>query len=163
METYKTLIAVDVQREFGLAPKANPERYAKIVDFIQSSRADYDRIISTVCCNDEYTNMYRAAAWREIVVLPSSLDFHPDRYIVKHTYGLPLREVINFSNDSCEAHSYDIIGYNTDCCVLAIALQLFDIGKQIRVLTDYCYSSSGEAHHQRGVQLLKDLLGSYCI
>ena len=62
-----------------------------------------------------------------------------------------------------ESPHYDIIGFNTDCCVLKVALDLFDRGYAFHVLTDYCYSSTGEEEHRRGVAVLRDLLGQMVV
>lgn len=82
--------------------------------------------------------------------------------IIKYgTYGLP----DNF--DSFETAGtylpnkgvYDIIGHDTDACVMAVAFQLFDKGYDFRVLTKWCYSSGGIEMHRMAVELMKRNFG----
>ena len=46
---------------------------------------------------------------------------------------------------------------------MKVALDLFDRGYAFHVLTDYCYSSTGEEEHRRGVAVLRDLLGQMVV
>ena len=90
--------------------------------------------------------------WYDCIDKVEDLEFCPDVVIEKYGYGLSDYACLN------KADNYDIIGFNTDACVLKIALDLFDKGYNFRVLTDYCYSSEGLDHHLNGVELLKRLI-----
>jgi hypothetical protein len=79
------------------------------------------------------------------------LEYIPDRMIIKNGFGLSDYSILD---KNCEYH---LIGFNTDACVLKIALDMFDLGYNFKVLVDYCYSSNGNGHHIRGVEVMKSL------
>lgn len=143
------LLAVDVQKEF----RDQDGRYERIVSYIQNAAGKYDRVYATVCANRPDSPFVKNKVWFDCIGGVEPLAFQPDAAFVKYGYGF-----LDYSWLSPEDH-YDIIGFNTDCCVLKVALDLFDRGYDFHVLTEYCYSSSGGEEHRRGVAVLKDLLG----
>ena len=108
---------------------------------------------ATICANNFESPFLKNDVWKECLDGVKPLDFTPDMAFVKYGYGFRDYEWLNPSNE------YTLIGYNTDCCVYKIALDLFDRGYSFRINTGLCYSSSGQEHHERGVALLKDTLG----
>lgn len=52
-----------------------------------------------------------------------------------------------------------VVGADTDACVLATALALFDAGVRVVVREDLCWSSGGPALHQAGIDVLRRQLG----
>ena len=145
----KILLAVDVQREF----QDQNGRYDQIVSYIRSAGEKYDLVYATVCANSPDSPFVRHHVWMDCLDGVEPLAFSADKVVVKYSYGC-----LDYSWLDPKDH-YDIIGFNTDCCVLKVALDLFDRGYDFHVLTDYCYSSSGEEEHRRGVAVLRDLLG----
>lgn len=53
----------------------------------------------------------------------------------------------------------DVCGLDTDACVLATALGLFDVGVDVHVLTTLCSSSGGHGAHEAGLTVLRRQLG----
>lgn len=145
----KILLAVDVQREF----RDQDGRYDKIISYIKSAAGQYDLIYATVCANKPDSPFIKNKVWFDCVNGVEPLDFSPDEVFVKYGYGFLDYSWLDPKNQ------YDIIGFNTDCCVLKVALDLFDRGYEFHVLTDYCYASGGEEEHLRGAAVLRDLLG----
>lgn len=141
------LLVVDLQREF-YEPSGN---YERILNFVKTTK-DYDKIIATRCRNSYDSPFYRYHNWFDCLNGVQPLDFNPDKIIEKVTYGLPNYNVLSKKNH------YDVIGYNTDACVLKVAMDLFDKGYDFNVLTKYCYSSTGEAQHRSGIKLLRHLM-----
>ena len=165
--TNRILIAVDVQPEFGLTKKADADRYWKIVNFIRHeyrTLEHYDAVFATVCKNHLNHNFVKSGVWTDLTAGTKPLDFEATEFFVKYGYGLSDYDLYKtFIPLAEQGVEFDVIGYNTDCCVLKVALDLFDRGAKVRVLSEYCYSSSGEEHHQRGVEILKDLIGTYLV
>lgn len=144
----KILLVVDLQVEF----KDNDGQYERILDFVNHAKENgYDRVIATVCKNNDNTAFVKYENWYDCYN-PEPLEFNPDDILIKYGYGL------NNYNILPKTDQYDIIGFNTDACVLKIALDLFDNNYDFHVLTDYCYSNSGYTHHINGVELLKRLM-----
>lgn len=54
-----------------------------------------------------------------------------------------------------------IAGVDTDCCVLATAISLFENGIRPIVLTKYCASNGGKKSHKAGLTCLKRLIGAH--
>ena len=52
-----------------------------------------------------------------------------------------------------------IAGIDTECCVLATALELFEKGIRPIVLADYCGTTAGKEFHDAGLVSLSSLIG----
>jgi nicotinamidase-related amidase len=52
-----------------------------------------------------------------------------------------------------------MFGLDTHACVFKTALDVFEAGLRPIVLKDLCYSSTGQTHHDMGMELLKELIG----
>lgn len=55
--------------------------------------------------------------------------------------------------------SVDVVGVDTDACVLATALGLFDAGIDVGVFSNLCASTGGPAMHAAGLAVLERQLG----
>lgn len=148
----RILLVVDLQEEF-YEKSGNFER---ILNFVKTTK-DYDKIYATRCGNSYDSSFYKYHNWSACLHGVAPLPFNPDKIIDKTSYGLPDYRVLSKENH------YDIIGYNTDACVLKIALDLFDKGYDFNVLTKYCYSSTSREQHISGVKLLKHLMSDAII
>lgn len=144
----KILLVVDLQPEF----RDNDGEYERILEFVKTTK-DYDKIIATQCFNFSDSAFIKYECWYDCQGKLKELEFRPYFIIAKSTYGLTDYTLLNKEWD------YDIIGFNTDACVLKIALDMFDMGYNFRVLTQYCYSSEGLESHLRGKEVLKANLG----
>lgn len=52
-----------------------------------------------------------------------------------------------------------VAGVDTDCCVLAVAVELFESGVKPIIIKDCCWSSGGEEYHTAGLMCLRRLIG----
>ena len=77
--------------------------------------------------------------------------------IDKHTYAL------NTTKNLSKKFAYDVIGCDTDACILATAFKLFDENYEFRVLSDYCFSSGGKEVHDSAVEIMKRNFGTAVI
>ena len=57
----------------------------------------------------------------------------------------------------------DIIGFDTDACVLSAAFDVFNLGCNMRILTDLCWSSGGKKMHEAGLLVMKRQFGKACV
>ncbi len=144
----RKLIAVDVQREFD----DKSGKFEEILAYIKSW--DSEDVIATRCINTEDSPFVRYGNWLDCMGSCLPLEFEHGEVYDKNGYGL-----LDYSMFDKEIE-YELIGYNTDACVLKIVSDMFDRGFSIRVNLLYCWSSSGEEHHMRGVGLMKDLFGT---
>ena len=144
----RILLVVDLQPEF----RDNDGQYEKILEFVKTTK-DYDRIVATKCYNAENSSFVKYDCWHDCLDKVEELEFKADEIIAKVSYGLTTYSLLN------PKYSYDIIGFNTDCCVQKIAMDMFDRGYDFRVLSQYCYSSLGLQAHLRGKESLKINIG----
>jgi len=92
---------------------------------------------------------------------PEDLAFTPipgSNIIVKHGYSAATPELLN----ALQKHNItqiDLMGVDTDQCVLATSLALFDLEITPRVLADYCASTRGEQMHEAGLMVMRHALG----
>ena len=77
------------------------------------------------------------------------LDFVPDRMFVHSGYS-----AVNKMALPSDVH-IDVIGLDTDACVLSHCFDLFDKDIPFHVLIDGCYSSGGAEMHDIGVKILQ--------
>ena len=56
-----------------------------------------------------------------------------------------------------------VAGFNTEACILAIAIGLFDAGIQPCILADFVASSEGFDMHKKGLVMLESLFGMHSI
>lgn len=146
----KILFAVDLQKEFA----DKDGKYEEILAFLNDAvrGGGYDKVVATKCVNSNKSNFVRYNNWHKLIDGTSELEFKADEVIEKQSYGLT-----DYSMLPKDAE-IDIIGYDTGACVLKIALDLFDRDYNFLVLSKYCYSTGGEEHHKRGLQILSNLL-----
>lgn len=141
------LLVVDLQREF----RDIDGQYERILNWVKTVKG-YDKIIATKCLNSMDSPFVKYENWYDCIDSVCELEFQADKVIEKYGYGL-----IDYSKLS-KTDTYNIVGFNTDACVLKIAMDLFDRNYDFKVLTDFCYSSNGLEHHQYGVELLQRLM-----
>jgi len=144
------LLVVDLQPAFKLEPY-----YSKLLDYIDEHRHEYDIVAATLFQNTEDSQFVRLCNYRETMDL-ESLDFKPDMVISKSTYGIGEKWCGYF--DKLLAN-ITVIGCDTDACVLSTCYDLFNNNNRFRVLTDYCYSTGGEACHKIGVSIMERNFG----
>lgn len=143
----RVLLVVDLQREFI----DSEGQYERIVNWVKTVKG-YDKVIATKCLNSKDSPFIKYENWYDCIDSVNELEFKADEVIEKYGYGL-----INYDKLS-KNDTYDIVGFNTDACVLKVALDLFDRNYNFSVLTEYCYSSNGLEHHKYGVELLQRLM-----
>lgn len=123
------LLVIDLQKEFS-----DDKIYNKCIDFILKSQ--YDVVYATKFISGN-KNFKKYLDW-SFTKSPQDLEFAADIIIEKHGYGLD-----DYSILPPNVH-YDIIGCETDACVLKVAYDLFDREYDFSILRDYVYSNAGD-------------------
>lgn len=130
----KVLLVIDLQKEF----KDNYGNYYKALNYIKDNQAEYDLILATLFVNTKDSRYVSDLNWSGAMgINEESLEFEYNNLIVKHTYATDISEHVSTQDD------IDIIGCDTDACVLANAFKLWDEGYKFKVLTEYVYTTSG--------------------
>lgn len=92
---------------------------------------------------------------------PTDLAFQPvstAKTIVKHGYSA-LNTELKTELERSDIKQIDLMGMDTDQCVLATALALFDMSITPRILSRYCASTGGASSHRAGIKILRRALG----
>lgn len=138
----KILLAIDIQKEF----KDNNGMYEKVVDYCEVNRGNYDIIFPTYFCNnyDKNANFVDKLDWngcnhttnRSLVIHPKNLDVSN----CECKYGYASKDILKIADK--EKDIIDIVGCDSDACVLATAFRLWDEGYNFRILTNYIYTTA---------------------
>ncbi len=148
----KYLLVVDLQREFAKGP-IGKHVYAKSLRYIYDHQADYDAIYAAFYVNDtsQNENMIRLVGWTEMMDEEelSGLQF-PYNYRAPHT-GYAIPDYPGFTKED----TVDILGFDTDACVLNACFDIFNLGCKMRILIKYVYSSGGMLMHLCGKMCMR--------
>lgn len=144
------LLVVDLQTEFakGFEGKAV---YERCLDFIQRAHPMYT-IVAPIYINKTNPNMHRLVSWNEMKDI-KPLEFHAD-YIYAHS-GYSIKEYPAFNHGD----HVDVIGFDTDACVLSACFDLFNLGVDFRILVNGCWSSGGRGMHNAALKIMDRQFG----
>lgn len=145
----KVLLVVDLQPEFRVEPE-----YSRLLKYIKLRKQDYALIISTVFCNEPDSMFVRYLNYTKCMTPSVSLDYKTDVVWGKFSYcaGASLYNYIEKMKPDVEV---DVIGCNTDACVMATCFELFEHNIPFNILVDFCYSTCGKEIHDIAVRLMK--------
>lgn len=154
----KALIIVDMQNGFNsnLDTKSVEEKLSNI------DKNDYDMIIATKFVNDEDSmfvkqlNYHKMFDIKDTEFLSIVEELH-DVQILKNGYD-GSKQVISVLKNT-DIDTVYVIGLDTDGCVLATALGLFDNGYEVKIIEELCASSGGKEIHQSALTILKRCIG----
>lgn len=147
------LLVVDLQKEFVKDGKGQ-KIYQQCLDYIAENKSNYNIIIAAIYENNivDNPNMDRLLNWNECQsVLPiefiATAAYTHSGYSIKEYPKLSKLDVV------------DIIGFDTDACVLSAAFDIFNIGCNMRILSDLCWSSGGAKMHKAGLMVMQRQFG----
>ena len=145
----KGLIVVDLQRAFSPPPA--------LIEGIKKIREGYDCVVTTQFLNHpgslfetelKYMACQLGSKESEIIIPLSPIAVF-DRY----SYGLQRPHIEMLKKQVVER--LDIVGCDTDACVLATCFALWDNGVRFRVIEELCNSSRGQALHDAAIMIIK--------
>lgn len=141
------LLVVGVQKEF-VRDDTCKVVYKRCVDYINACGANYTSVIAAVYKNTSSRNMHSLVHWDEMKTL-KKLDFRPNKMYLHSGYSVGDR--LKFEDNSM----VDVIGFDTDACVLSTCFDVFNMDVNFRILASGCWSSGGEAMHEHGLAIMK--------
>ena len=159
MPEISALLIIDVQHGFI------NQHTSAIPALVEKEQVNYDLVWATRL---EYTAESPLLTIRKLsgfdhVYKPTELAFNvrsDARIILKHGYSAVSKEFLE------ELHSHNVTmielaGMDTDQCVLATALGLFDANITPKIIVDRCFSTGGPEAHEAGIAVLRRALGSH--
>lgn len=151
------LIVVDLQAAFR--PPA--WQIAKIENIL----GNYEIVIATQFLNKVwslyetelgYTRCQMGAPDSEIVI-----PLRPKLVFDRFSYGVQSSHIEKLKQFPVKR--WDIVGCDTDACVLATCYNMWDNGIRFRVLADYCNSSGGKDVHEAALKIMARNFGKNSI
>lgn len=139
----KILLVVDLQQEFKLEPY-----YSQIIQFIKNNKQNYDKVVATRFLNTENSPFVQKLGYED-AMKRSKMEFPYDILFSKHTY-----ECGNGFYKHIKQDDIDIVGCDTDACILAMCFEMFRYNMNFRLLADYCYSSGGDDYHNMALDII---------
>ena len=160
------LIVVDAQN--GFVNDQSDHVVDPLAAFLRRWNAGGDRVLATRFVNTPGSQWERLMSWVAMSGPPetgldpaiqSAVDADSRNVVVdKHTYTSLTPEALAVM-ELRPREAVCVCGLDTDACVLATALDLFERGMTPTVLTDLCASSGGNVLHQAGLMVLSRLIG----
>lgn len=160
----KVLIVIDVQKYF--INKDTKTIVKKIQEFLRKSSGEFSAIYFTVFKNDSNSPLWNISEWKGCAKSPDTDICEEIREFTNHTnlfYKniLSAYKVPQISKGLKEKNISEVYlcGFDTDCCVLATAYDLFDNGLKPIILKDITWSTSEEQLHHPALQIAERNIG----
>ncbi len=160
----KVLIVIDVQKYF-LTRETKPI-VQKIREYLVNNASKYSAIYFTIFRNDADSPLWKISDWKGCTGLPDT-DICDGIKEFTNSSNLFYKNILSaaktpqihgdlLKNKILEVH---LCGFDTDCCVLATAYDLFDQGIKPVVLESLTWSTSEEKLHVPAIQIAKRNIG----
>lgn len=164
MTDKKILIVVDVQNGFIKTPK-HTEKANQILNLTTSGK--FDKVIATKFMNYTGSMYEKCFNWSELKTsdqtnLVAPLEITADDVFTKTTYNCVndkfVERLVRLNDKKLPEQVY-LCGLDTDACVLATAVGLFEHNIVPIVLEEYCFSTGGKQYHNAGLKCLERTIG----
>lgn len=160
----KALIVVDVQKFF----LTNETRsiVEKIRDYLSKHSSDYQNVYFTVFKNNPSAPLWQLSEWKDCTVSPDT-DICDEIKQFTNTNNLFYKNIFSAAKvpeireglRQNKISEVDLCGFDTDCCVLATAYDLFDQRIKPVVLENLTWSTSKEKLHAPALKMLLRNIG----
>jgi len=160
----KALIVIDVQKYFlNRKTKLIVEKISK---YLKNNAGKYSATYFTVFKNDTNSPLWKIAGWRDCTDSPAT-DICDEIKEFTNDSNLFYKNILSaakVSEISCKIKEnkifeVDLCGFDTDCCVLATAYDLFDQGIKPIILENLTWSTSEEKLHKPALQMIERNIG----
>ncbi len=160
----KILFVIDAQRGF-IQNQTTNEVLARIERLLAAGL--FDCVLASVYQNNESSPMSCLMGWHKMLdkkeqELAGKIEPCIDHAILKSCYSAVTPESLarlKSENGGELPKAVFLAGFDTECCVLATAIDLFEQGIRPIVLADYCGSSGGKEQQEAGLKSLFSLIG----
>lgn len=160
----KALMVIDVQK-FFLTRKTHGV-VKQIQEYLKKNASEYQLVYFTIYKNDPSAPVWRLSGWKDCT---ASLDTDicddikpfttPKNHFYKNFLSAAKVTEINEGLRQNKISEVDLCGFDTDCCVLATAYDLFDQGIKPVILENLTWSTSREKLHVPAIKMLLRNIG----
>lgn len=156
----KALFVIDVQGFFE--NEKTKLIVKKINNYIKKNSDKYSFVVFTVFKNDPGSSLRKIFKWngcaneKDIEIIKElSESVGKNEIIFRNTYSLYKVYHVQSKLKKHKIEQVDICGFDTDCCVLATAYDLFDSGYRPLILKDLCFSTAKEKLHNPALKIIE--------
>jgi nicotinamidase-related amidase len=152
------ILIVDVQKFF--INKFTKDIPKKITIFLNKKKFDFvlfsKFIFSRKSSFAKFIKKPRLINQKDIDIVSELKKFiTKNNVFTKSTFSsLKSKQLLNFLKKNKVGKLY-LCGLDTNACVLATAVEAFDLGFDVKVLEDLCGSHSSKKYHKNAVEILK--------
>jgi nicotinamidase-related amidase len=153
------LLVVDVQN--GFISERTRFVVPRIISLISSKK--FENVAFTQFTNSDASPYERILNWfrlksEEEQLIAEELRDTTQLVFIKTGYTVVNDEFKRYVSDK-KIHTIYVAGIDTDCCVLASAISIFEMGIRPIVLAHYCASNGGVESHQAALRVLDRVIG----
>jgi nicotinamidase-related amidase len=160
----KALIVIDVQKYF--LTKKTKIIVEKISNYLKISPQKYSLIYFTIFRNDPDAPLWMISEWKDCTHSPNT-DICNEIKEFTNNNNLFYKNILSAAKvpqiiqgiKSRNIREVHLCGFDTDCCVLATAYDLFDQGIKPVILEDLTWSTSKEKLHHPALRILERNIG----
>lgn len=167
----QALLVIDAQQWFvNKVPVGTRAKVLTVVDkidrYINLHGQDYSFIYFTIFRNDPTSPLYRISKWHDCLRRPD-IDLFPN--IAKHcnSQNSGYKNILSAAkmppvlrllkqHQVTEVH---LCGFDTDCCLLATAYDLFDLGIKPAIFNNLSWSTSKDKLHSAALKMIERNIG----
>lgn len=164
----KALIIIDAQKYF--LNKWTEPKVKLIVNeikkYLTQNLQKYSLIYFTIFKNDKNSSLWKISGWKDCTESPDIDLFdelkeftNENNVIYKNTLSAVKKPQIIQALKNKNIQEVHLCGFDTDCCILATAYDLFDLGIKPVVLENLTWSTSKEKLHQPAIKMINRNIG----
>lgn len=160
----KALIVIDVQKFFWTRKTRGVVKH--IQEYLNKSSSNYKVVYFTIFKNDSQAPLWQLSEWKDCVASPATdicdeiKQFTNSKNLFyKNIFSAVKVTEIKEGLRQNKISEVDLCGFDTDCCVLATAYDLFDQGIKPVVLENLTWSTSKESLHAPALKMLLRNIG----
>lgn len=160
----KALIVIDVQKYFLDGKTQGIVK--KIADYLKNSSQNYSAIYFTIFKNNSKSPLSKISGWKDCASSPDTdicdeIEEYTNNKNLFYKNILSAAKVSGISQGLLNKNisQVDLCGFDTDCCVLATAYDLFDQGIKPVVLENLTWSTSKEKLHKAAIKMFERNIG----
>jgi len=164
----KALIVIDIQKYFLnkrtesiIKPIIN-----RIQKYLEQNLQKYSVVYFTIFRNDKNSSLWKFSEWKDCAKSPDtdlcdelSKFTNKKNLVYKNVLSAAKKTQIIESIKTNNIQEIDLCGFDTDCCVLATAYDLFDLGIKPVVLENLTWSTSKEKLHNAAIKIVNRNIG----
>lgn len=153
----KLLIVIDVEKNF--INEHTKDMPSKIDSLIKNG--DYNHIIFTKFINSYDSPFYKVIGYKGCISESDCkimIDTSKYKVFEKRGYTAYTKEIKDYIKNNNIDEVY-LCGIDTDQCILKTAVDMFEDNINVKVLSEYSMSHSGNDYHEYALKILKKFIG----